>query len=232
MSADRILVVEDDPRTADTIRLYLEHAGFEVETAADGKRGLALAGTGRHRLVILDRMLPGMDGDRLLKAIRRRSRVPVIMVTARSTEDDRVEGLELGADDYVAKPFSPRELVARVRTVLRRTGTGPEDEPLLRFRDLVLDPVRFEVRVRGEAVSLTPTEFELLRILASRPGRVFSRDELLERIRSDDFDGVDRTVDAHVMNLRKKIERDRARPEYVRTVFGRGYAFGVEAADA
>ena len=222
-----ILVVEDDAKTAESIRLYLEHAGFGVRIARDGREGLDAARTGRFALVVLDLMLPRLDGQNVCRALRRESDLPIIMLTARTTEDDRVEGLELGADDYVLKPFSPRELVARVRAVLRRSET-PEagGRTRLRFDGLEIDLEGRMVWVDGKSVSLTPAEFGLLVAMARSPGRVFRRDQLAERAFGQDFHGLDRTVDVHVKNLRSKIEPDRASPRWVQTVFGEGYRFG------
>lgn len=229
MAARRILIVEDEPKTAETLRLYLAHAGFEVTVVHDGRRGLAEAQSGRHDLVVLDLMLPGLDGLQICRALRADRSVPIVMLTARSTEGDRVLGLDLGADDYVGKPFSPREVVARVRAVLRRSGKGqaPGAERY-RFAGLTVDAGTREVTVRGRPVALTPTEFALLRAFVRFPQRVFTRDELIERALGEDFDGSDRTVDAHVMNLRRKIEVDRDRPEFIQTVFGVGYKFTGE----
>ena len=227
--SDRILIVEDDRQTSDTIRLYLENEGFGVDCAADGAHGLELATTGDYRLVVLDLMLPRLSGSEVCRALRKRSNVPIVMLTARTTEDDRIQGLELGADDYVCKPFSPRELVVRIRAVLRR-GEHPElgGRERLFFDELTIDLARRRVELDGEEVSLTPTEFNLLAALARSPGRLFSRDALAERAFGPDFSGLSRTVDAHVMNLRKKIEPDRSEPKYVVTVFGQGYRFGAE----
>lgn len=229
--AQRILIVEDDIQTAATIRLYLENDGFEVDAAADGVAGLELARRGEHALIVLDLMLPRLSGIEFCRTLRKQSNVPIVMLTARTTEDDRVLGLELGADDYVPKPFSPRELVARVRAVLRR-GEHPESagRERLRFVGLEIDLAGCSVTVGGARVPLTPTEFKLLTSMARAPGRVFSREQLATRAFGDGFAGLDRTVDAHIMNLRKKIETDRASPTFVQTVFGQGYRFaGVRA---
>jgi DNA-binding response OmpR family regulator len=226
-----ILVIEDDEPTAETVRLYLEHEGFAVELAADGRAGLERARAGGHLLVVLDLMLPGLPGIEVCRALRRVSNVPIVMLTARTTEDDRIQGLELGADDYVSKPFSPRELVARVRAVLRRSE-HPElgGRERLRFAGLDIDLARCRVEVGGAEVALTPAEFKLLTALARAPGRVFSRETLAERAFGGDFAGLARTVDAHIMNLRRKIEPDRRSPIYVETVFGQGYRFGGDRA--
>lgn len=222
----RILLIEDDATTAETVRLYLEKEGFEVTSIDDGARGLAAARAGEFTLIVLDLMLPGLSGSEVCRSLRRESDVPIVMLTARTTEDDRIAGLELGADDYVPKPFSPRELVARVRAVLRR-GEHPQvgGRQVLRFEGLTLDLARKSVEVDGAEVHLTPAEFKLLSVLARSPGRLFGRDQLAERALGDDFTGLSRTVDAHVMNLRKKIESDRSNPRFVQTVLGEGYRF-------
>jgi DNA-binding response OmpR family regulator len=221
-----ILVVDDDRKTVDLIRLYLEKDGYRVLVAYDGRRAINIARNHRPGLIILDLMLPQVNGLDVCGELRAESNVPIIMLTAKSTEDDKLLGLDLGADDYVTKPFSPRELVARVRAVLRRgmaeEMTGPE---LILFDDLEVDFVRHEARVEGSPVHLTPKEFTLLEILIKQPGRVFSRLELLELAFGFDYQGFERTVDVHVMNLRKKIEVEPARPRYVQTVYGVGYKF-------
>ncbi len=221
-----ILVVEDDAKTAATVRLYLEDGGYAVTVVADGDSGLQAARSGDFDLVVLDIMLPRLDGTDVCRKLRVDSDVPVIMLTAKTTEDQRIRGLDSGADDYVAKPFSPSELVARVRAVLRR-GVPDDDAPAapLVRGELVIDAEGRRVLKNGEEITLTPTEFDLLQMLARRPGRVFSRDELIDKALGRDFLGMDRTVDAHIMNLRKKIEHDRRRPRYVQTVCGAGYRF-------
>ena len=226
MPRTRILVVDDDPKTVASVRLYLEHAGYEVRVAADGREALALAeAPPGPSLVVLDLMLPHVDGLEVCRRIRAKSDIPIIMLTARATEDDHLEGLDLGADDYVAKPFSPRELVARVRAVLRRFPAGARDRPAFEVAGLRVHPASHEVHVRGRRVALTPHEFRLLETLAGSPGRAFTREELVERAFGPDYEALDRTIDAHVVNLRRKIERDPSAPEYIRTVFGVGYRF-------
>jgi len=220
--ARRILIVEDEPKTAASIEVYLRHGGFRTEIARSGLDGLARARDGKPDLIVLDVMLPELGGLEVCKIVRRESAVPIILLTARSTEDDKLLGLELGADDYVTKPFSPRELVARVRVVLRRFEP-PEDK--LVSGDLALDPVARELTVRGEPVALTATEFRLVEVLMRSPGRVFSRDELTRRALGDGHDALDRTIDVHIKNVRKKIEVDRANPTRIVTVFGLGYKF-------
>lgn len=222
-----ILVVEDDAKTAATVRLYLEDAGYAVALAADGEAGLRAALAGGIDLVVLDVMLPRLDGTDLCRRLRRESEVPVIMLTARASEEQRVRGLDLGADDYLCKPFSPRELVARVRALLRRTAPPGDNEAALVRGELLIDPRSRRVLKAGSEIALTPTEFDLLCVLARRPGQVFSRDQLIDAALGREFAGMNRTVDAHIMNLRKKIERDRRRPRYVQTVFGTGYRFAA-----
>jgi DNA-binding response OmpR family regulator len=223
---DPILLVDDEPSVHEVVRAYLERDGFVVASADNGREGLELAEHARPRLVVLDLMLPDLSGEDLCREIRRRSDVPIIMLTAKSSEDDRVLGLELGADDYLVKPFSPRELVARIKTVLRRSSGA--EQPLvgrLVFAggSLTIDPPRREVRVLGERVDLTPSEYGILVALAQYPGRVYSRFELIDRLRGWEFEGGERTIDAHVKNLRRKIEAEPSRPRFVQTVHGVGY---------
>jgi DNA-binding response OmpR family regulator len=226
MPTPPILVVEDEPRVAGLIRLYLEHAGYAVETAVDGREALARARSEpAPRLIVLDVMLPHVDGFEVCRRLREESDVPIIVVTARVAEADRIEGLELGADDYLTKPFSPRELVARVRTVLRRAPAEEPAGPPLERGGLRLDPARHETMVRGERVELTAREFRLLHALLRSPGRAFTRAELCERALGPAFEGLDRTIDVHVKNLRRKIELDPAAPRLVETVHGVGYRF-------
>jgi len=220
----KILVVDDDRKIVDLIRLYLEKDGYTVIIAHDGLEALTLARRQRPDLVLLDLMLPGMDGLSVCRILQAESDMPVIMLTARTTDGDKLVGLELGADDYITKPFNLREVVARVRTVLRRAGRG-DDYGLKEVRsgDLVIDRRRHEVRKAGKVVNLTPTELRLLEALAAEPGRVFTRLELLDRVFGYDFEGFERTVDVHVKNLRKKIKPDAKQPTCVRTVYGVGY---------
>jgi two-component system, OmpR family, response regulator RegX3 len=224
--ANRILIIDDERSVHDVARAYLEREGYEVLSAIGGRDGLALAQALKPRLVVLDLMLPDLGGEEVCAELRRNSDVAIVMLTAKSTEDDRIRGLDLGADDYLAKPFSPRELVARVRALLRRTGErGPSGEQALRFDGgrLCLDQDRHQAVVDGQPVELTPSEFKLLLALARSPGRVFSRFELINRVQGHDYDGYERTIDAHVKNLRRKIEPDAARPRWVQTVHGVGY---------
>ncbi len=217
---ERILVVEDDPGVLEMVRLYLERAGYQVRSARDGPEALKAFREERPELIVLDLKLPWMDGLEVCREIRRTSRTPILMLTARATEDDRVKGLELGADDYIVKPFSPRELVARVRAVLRRTQP-PE---VLRAGELRLD-LRGHQVWRGERpVELTPTEFELLALLARHPGQVFPRSALLELLQNYGESSI-RTIDTHIWSLRRKLEPDPERPRYLLTVRGVGYKF-------
>jgi len=224
MGGETILVVDDESKIVKTVRAYLEDAGFRVATAGDGQTALTVFRHERPALVVLDLGLPGIGGLDVARTLRKESSVPIIMLTARVDETDRLIGLELGADDYVTKPFSPRELVARVRAVLRRAGGEREQAPPpVVAGEITIDLERRQVTVGGRAVDLTPTEFELMTLLARHPGRVFSRLELLDRVQGYAFEGYERTVDAHVKNLRQKIEPDPKRPRYVVTVFGVGY---------
>ena len=230
-----ILVVEDDRKTSAAVRLYLESAGFEVAVAFDGRQAMEAARSLRPDLIVLDVMLPGVDGFEVCRTLQTEMEVPVILLTARTLEADKLRGLDLGADDYVTKPFSPRELVARVRAVLRRMAPREdrpsEDEPELRFRDLVLAPGRQEVTVRGHLVALTRNELRLLEALARSPGRAFTRTELVERAFGWDYEGMERTVDVHVKNLRRKLGPRTAGGEpWIETVFGTGYRFAGEPA--
>ena len=221
----QILVVDDEPGIAAICRDYLEKAGFVVTVAGTGPDALAQARSANPDLVVLDLGLPKMDGLDVTRALRRHSSVPIIMLTARVEESDKLVGLELGADDYLTKPFSPRELVARVRAVFRRIDRGPERGDVVRAGDVVVDIPRMRVTVAGRPVDVTSTEFTLLATLMRQPGRVFTRAQLLDAIRGDDADAFDRAVDAHVKNLRRKIEADPHAPRYLLTVYGVGYRF-------
>ncbi len=221
----KVLVVDDEESVRDLISLYFGKDGFSVLEAKDGKEALRLNGEHHPDLVILDLMLPGLDGREVCRQIRATSRVPIIMLTARGEEVDRIVGLELGADDYVVKPFSPRELVARAKAVLRRGLASPDEAEILTFPGLRIDRVQHRVEVDTEEVHLTPTEFRLLWCLASQPGRVFSRAELLDRIWGYDSESDARTVDVHVKRLRQKTRASQARPFQIATVWGMGYKF-------
>jgi DNA-binding response OmpR family regulator len=223
-----ILVVDDEAKIVRVVRDYLERAGFAVVTAYDGGTALVQFRQTRPDLVVLDLGLPGMDGLDVARTIRQIGNTPIIMLTARVDEADRVAGLELGADDYVSKPFSPRELLARVRAVLRRTEPHMPSQSLLRLGDLTIDRDKRQVTLSGVQVDLTSVEFDLLLALASYPGRVFSRMELLERVQGVAYEGYERTVDVHIKNLRKKLEADPHNPRYIQTVYGAGYRFAEE----
>ena len=221
----RILVVEDDMQIARNLRDYLEVAGFEVTAVGDGSSALASIRGNRPDLLVLDLGLPGIDGLDVARELRRTSTVPIVMLTARGEESDRIVGLELGADDYLVKPFSPKELVARVRAVLRRTSGTTAGAEVLRAGDVEVDLPKMRARVGGQPVDLTPTEFELLATLAREPGRVFTRGQLLDALHGVTLETYERAIDAHVKNLRKKIEPEPGRPRYVLTVHGVGYRF-------
>jgi two-component system alkaline phosphatase synthesis response regulator PhoP len=223
-----ILVVDDEPKIVKQARDYLENSGFRVITASDGQTTLAMARRDRPDLVVLDLNLPGMDGLEVCRALRQESGVPIIMLTARVTEADRLIGLELGADDYITKPFSPRELVARVRAVLRRVRGGVHQPGLIRAGELEIDVHGYRVTRGGVPLQLTRTELDLLATLAQHPGQAFTREQLLDRLHGIAYDGYDRSIDAHVKNLRQKVEPDPSEPRYVLTVYGVGYRFTDE----
>jgi two-component system, OmpR family, alkaline phosphatase synthesis response regulator PhoP len=220
-----ILVVEDDRRIAQIARDYLQHAGFAVITSADGVDALTVARERHPDLVVLDLGLPRLDGLDVAKQLRRDGNVPIIMLTARVEESDRLIGLEMGADDYITKPFSPRELVARVRAVLRRIEPQPGEKDILRRGDLKIDKSRMTVSRAGSPVDLTATEFQLVAALASQPGRVFTRAQLLDAVRGAEVESFERAIDAHIKNIRRKLELDSRNPRYVLTVYGMGYKF-------
>src|SRR5438309_4113337 len=220
-----ILVVDDEPRIVQLVRDYLEHGGFTVLTAIDGPTALRTARTGRPDLVVLDLGLPGLDGLDVARSLRREGEMPIIMLTARTEESDKLVGLELGADDYLGKPFSPKELVARVRAVLRRAEGMRQPHDVVAAGDIQLDVPRRLATVAGRPVELTRTEFQLLETMARQPGRVFTRAQLLDAVRGVAFESYERAIDAHVKNLRKKIEPDPRSPRYLQTVFGVGYRF-------
>lgn len=224
----RILVVDDDPMTVDLIKAYLEKEHWQVITADNGRDALDIAREKQPDLIILDLMLPRVDGLDVCRILRANYDIPIVMLTARTTEDDILLGLELGADDYVTKPFSPRQLVARARTVLRRNKSLQREAPdSLQFGDLDISLARHEVKVREKLIPLTPREFKLLVLMAREPGRVFSRQQLLEGAFGPDTESLERTVDYHIMNLRRKLEYDAKVAEYIQTVFGVGYRFTV-----
>jgi DNA-binding response OmpR family regulator len=225
--AATVLVVEDERKLRELVRSYLERAGFIVLTTDSGAEALTLAGSASPDLVILDLGLPDVSGETVARELRAAGPTPILMLTARSTEEDRIRGLELGADDYVTKPFSPRELVLRVQAVLRRSGPAAQDVASYGGGVLVIDEPQRQVTVRGAVVGLTPTEWGVLVALATVPGRVYSRYELINRVRGYEFEGYERTVDSHVKNLRRKIEEDPGHPQIVQTVLGGGYRLGL-----
>jgi DNA-binding response OmpR family regulator len=227
MAGKRILVVDDDVKTTELIKLYLKRDGYRVLTAYDGVEAIRLAKESHPDLVVLDLMLPGLDGFEVFRVLRSDSDVPVIMLTARTTEQDRLAGLDLGADDYVIKPFSPKELAARVRAVLRRLPEetlkrGPEE---IKHDELLVNFAKHEAYIAGKPLNLTPVEFKLLGVLVREPDRVFSRAQLIEKVFGYDFDGFDRTIDVHIFNLRRKMEADPHYPKYIKMVYGVGYKF-------
>ena len=224
-----ILVVDDKKSLRDLVKAYLTQEGFRVVTADNGRTALRVARHEKPDLILLDIMMPKMDGYEFIRVYRRERDTPIILLTARLEESDKVVGLELGADDYVTKPFGMRELVARIRAVLRRASKEAPPAEVLRVADVTLDRGSHEVTVAGRPISLTPSEFDLLAILMSAPGRVFSRSELLMQLQGVAFESVERTVDVHVSNLRTKIEPDPGNPCYIETVFGVGYRFCTEA---
>jgi two-component system alkaline phosphatase synthesis response regulator PhoP len=222
---ETILVVDDEPAIQKQTRDYLEKDGFRVITAKDGPGALAAARREKPDLIILDLMLPGMDGREVCRILRRESAVPIIMLTARAEESDQIVGLELGADDYVTKPFSPKALVARVRAVLRRAQGRMAPSPILRFGSLTVDLAAHQAILNGETLHLTPKEFKLLAVLAQHPGQLLSRDALVEHLNGAVVDNFDRSVDSHIKNLRRKLESDPAQPSWIETVYGEGYRF-------
>lgn len=227
MMTKKILVVDDEVKIVQLVRDYLEHAGFGVISAGDGKSALALAERAKPDLIVLDLGLPEMDGLDVTRELRKTSIAPIIMLTARSEETDKLIGLELGADDYITKPFSPKELVARVRVVFRRMEAYRQaDDEIIRAGDLTLDVARMRVSAVGRTVEeLTPTEFELLAALAKHPGRVFTRAQLLDAVHGVAFESYERAIDAHIKNIRRKIEPDPHKPCYLLTIYGVGYKF-------
>lgn len=224
----KILVVDDEPKIVQLTRDYLERAGFSVLTAGDGKSALSVARAERPDLIVLDLGLPTMDGLDVTRTLRRDTNVPIIMLTARGEETDKLVGLEIGADDYMTKPFSPKELVARVRTVLRRFENAAAGAETIRVADLTLDVPRMRATVANRTVELTPTEFHLLAALARNPGRVFTRAQLLDAVRGVAIESYERAIDAHVKNIRRKIEPSSREPRYILSVYGVGYKFADE----
>lgn len=224
MPKRRVLVVDDDENIVKLVSMYLEKDGYRVDSAFDGREALVQFRRSKPDIVVLDLMLPELDGLEVCRTIRQQSEVPIIMLTARTTESDKLVGLDQGADDYVTKPFSPRELLARVRAVLRRAAGDESSGPVeLRAGDLVLNMREHVAYVRGDQIALTPTEFGLLRVMLQSPGQAFSRAQLIERAFGNDFEGFERNVDVHINSLRKKIEDQPADPNYIKTVYGVGY---------
>jgi two-component system, OmpR family, alkaline phosphatase synthesis response regulator PhoP len=226
-----ILVVDDEPKIAALARDYLEHAGYAVLVAADGRAAIDAVGRSRPDLVVLDLGLPEVDGLDVTREIRRTSTLPIVMLTARDDEVDKLLGLELGADDYLTKPFSPRELVARVKAVLRRADAAsgpPAGRDLIRAGDVTLDVPRMRVDADGRSIDLTPTEFQLLATLAAQPGRIFTRSQLLDAVHGVAFESYERAIDTHIKNVRRKLEPDPRSPRYILTVYGVGYRFADE----
>jgi two-component system alkaline phosphatase synthesis response regulator PhoP len=228
MSKEKILIVDDEPHILELVRFNLEAGGFKVIEAPDGQKAIELAQTENPDLILLDLMLPGTDGLEVCRILRQQKatrEIPIIMLTAKSEEIDKVLGLEIGADDYITKPFSPRELTARVKAVLRRSASSEKTENNIKIGNLVIDIEKHEVLVDGEKQEFTPKEFDLLKLLASNPGKVFSREYLLENIWGYDYLGDTRTVDVHIRHLRQKVEKESDRPVYIETVRGIGYKF-------
>lgn len=221
--AKKILVVDDEPQIVRVLTAYLEKAGYLVSTAADGNNALAVFQREHPDFMILDLNLPEMDGLDVCRTVRRSSNIPILMLTARVEEADRLIGLELGADDYVLKPFSPREVVARVRTIMRRASTEPTSTDLLQVGDLSIDTALHTVQRANTTIDLTPTEFDILVVLARQPRRVFTRLQIMEQAQGNAFEGYERTIDAHIKNIRMKLEPDPKNPAYIQTVFGVGY---------
>jgi two-component system alkaline phosphatase synthesis response regulator PhoP len=218
-----VLVVDDEPKIVQLARDYLEHAGFAVLTAGDGSAALQASRVRQPDLIVLDLGLPGLDGLEVMRSIRASGSTPIVVLTARDTELDKLLGLELGADDYITKPFSPRELVARVRAVLRRSERAVEPRDRIEAGELVLDVPRLRATVEGRPVDLTATEFQILATMAREPGRVFTRSQLLDAVHGVAFESYERAIDAHIKNIRRKLEPDPARPRIVETVYGVGY---------
>lgn len=228
MPKEKILVVDDERNIVELVKYNLEKEGYDVISAYDGFEAVNMAKQDKPDLIILDIMLPGQGGLEVCRTLRKETKIPIIMATAKGEEIDKILGLELGADDYVTKPFSPRELVARVKAILRRTSSRPEEKDEMSFDNLTINLVRHEVRLNGEEVDLKPKEFDLLKMLCTNPGKVFTRDFLLEQLWGYDYLGDTRTIDVHMRRLRQKIEPDAANPKYLKTIHGIGYKFQFE----
>lgn len=229
MMSKTILVIDDKPSVVKLLQEYLSEHGFRIVSAGNGREALFVARHEKPDLILLDIMMPEMDGFEFMRVFRKERNTPVIMLTARLEETDKVIGLELGADDYVTKPFGMAELVARIRAVLRRVNEGTQNPEVLRIGDVVLDKSTHLVMVEGRKVDLTPSEFEILTALMTSQGKVFSRSDLLDRLKGDSFERVERTIDVHIRNLRAKLEMDASSPQYILTVFGIGYRFNATA---
>jgi DNA-binding response OmpR family regulator len=227
--AKKVLVVDDEPQIVKVVKAYLEKAGFQVATAVNGPAALAVFEREKPDFMILDLNLPGMDGLDVCRTVRRQSDIPILMLTARVEEMDKLIGLEIGADDYVIKPFSPREVVARVRTILRRSSAVPTQKEIIQSGDLEINLEDHTVKIAGRTVELTPTEFDILVVLARQPKRVFSRLQIMEQAQGSAFEGYERTIDAHIKNIRIKIEPDPKKPIFIHTVFGVGYKLEVKS---
>lgn len=225
MSGFSVLIVDDDNKLTALLTAYFEKEGFQVYTAADGYQALALAREKQPALMVLDLMLPGLQGLEVCRQLRKDSDLPILMLTARDEETDRLIGLEMGADDYVTKPFSPREVVARAKAILRRTQRSPVKADLIRSGEIVVDSQRYVATKRGVPLELTPTEFKVLELLAGSSGQVFSRLQIVEQVQGYAFEGYERTIDAHIKNLRRKLEDNPKAPRYILTVYGIGYRF-------
>ncbi len=230
LAGKRVLIVDDDAKTVELVKLYLNRDGHKVLTAYDGLEALQLAREGHPNLIVLDIMLPGIDGLQVCRTLRAESDVPIIMLTAKTTDQDKLAGLGLGADDYVTKPFSPRELAARVRAVLRRLP-GERGPDKIECGELTMDFLKQEAILGGRALNLTTVEFKLLGVLVRESGRVFNRAQLIEKAFGYDFEGFDRTIDVHILNLRRKLESDPRHPKYIKTVYGAGYKFAEAGND-
>lgn len=227
MEDKKVLVVDDEVKIVEIVKAYLEHEGYAVDTAMNGKEALNIFSKEDFSLVILDLMLPDMSGEEICKLLRKKSDVPILMLTAKVDEGSIINGLSIGSDDYVTKPFSPKQLVARANALIRRYENEFSNENILSFnKELFIDIVKLEVRKKEEIISLTATEFKILTLLAKNPKRVFSREELISYVLGDDFDGFDRTIDSHIKNLRQKIEDNTRKPKYILTAHGFGYRFG------
>jgi len=230
MTGKRVLVVDDDVKTVELVKLYLNRDGYKVVTAYNGVEALRLARESHPDLIVLDLMLSGLDGLQVCQTLRDESDVPIIMLTAKTTEQDRLTGLDLGADDYMTKPFSPKELAARVRAILRRLPgeRGPDE---IKYGELAINFSKHEASLAGRLLNLTEIEFKLLGVFVKEPGRTFNRAQLIEKAIGYDFEGFDRTIDVHILNLRRKLEPDPSHPRYIKTVYGAGYKFSEVGSD-